>query len=454
MTTVRMAMQAGQYLAANEAIDRIEAQHYTDEEAMLGIGECRTHLGQHMLAERACRAALKAAPNSTRAAYALASVLVATGDIDEADTLYSRVIDQSPRDWDAWINRSTLRTATPERNHVSAIQRALREAGSNPDAAVALGYALAKEFEDLGEFDAAFIHLADAAQIRRSRMAYRVDADVRTMAAIADAFCLKRLAKTPLATDEEGPIFVLGLPRSGTTLVDRILASHADITSFGELQDFPLALMQTNSDVSDKASLINKSAQMDHTTLGSEYLRRINGLSTTPGFVIDKAPLNFLYIGLIALALPNARIVHVRRGAMDSSYAMFKSLFRMGYPFSYSLADLAEYRIGYADLMAHWRHALPNRMVEIDYELLVRNPESETRRMLNELRIGWDESCLNPQRNISPVATASAVQVRAPIHDRSVGLWRKYEQHLAPLIAAFTAADIPLETGGTGCFAS
>ena len=449
MTTVRLAMQAGQYLAANEAIERIEAEHYTDEEAMLGIGECRTHLGQHVLAERACRAALKATPNSTRAAYALASVLVATGDIDEADTLYSRVIAESPRDWDAWTNRSTLRTATPERNHVSAIQQALRAAGNNPDATVALGYALAKEFEDLGEFDAAFTHLANAAQIRRSRMAYKVDADVRTMAAIADAFCVKRLAKTPLTVDEKGPIFVLGLPRSGTTLVDRILASHADITSLGELQDFPLALMQTNSDVSDKTSLINNSAQMDHAHLGSEYLRRIKGLSVAPGFVIDKAPLNFLYIGLIALALPNARIVHVRRGAMDSSYAMFKSLFRMGYPFSYSLTDLAAYRIAYADLMAHWRHALPNRMVEIDYERLVRNPEDETRRTLNELGISWDEACLSPHRNASPVATASAVQVRAPIHDRSVGLWRKYEQHLAPLAAALTAANISLETGGT-----
>ena len=134
---------------------------------------------------------------------------------------------------------------------------------------------------------------------------------------------------------------------------------------------------------------------------------------------------------------------------MDSSYAMFKSLFRMGYPFSYSLTDLAAYRIAYADLMAHWRHALPNRMVEIDYERLVRNPEDETRRTLNELGIRWDEACLSPHRNASPVATASAVQVRAPIHDRSVGLWRKYEQHLAPLAAALTAANISLETGGT-----
>jgi hypothetical protein len=99
--------------------------------------------------------------------------------------------------------------------------------------------------------------------------------------------------------------------------------------------------------------------------------------------------------------------------------------------------------------MAHWRHALPTRMVEIDYERLVRNPEDETRRMLNELGIRWDEACLSPHHNVSPVATASAVQVRAPIHDRSVGLWRKYEQHLAPLAAALTAANISLETGGT-----
>ena len=449
-------MQAGRYHAAIEAIDAIEADNRSDPEAMLAIAECRTHLGQHKPAERACRAATDAAPQSTAAAYALASALVATGSIEEAGHLYDFVIEKSPRDWDAWANRSTLRTATPNSNNVAAMRAALKDAPNDPGAMVALGYALAKELEDLGDYGAAFQHLSAAAAARRGRMAYRVDGDLATMAAIAEAFRTDLLRSAPGATSGAGPIFVLGLPRSGTTLVDRILASHPAVESLGELQDFALALMQTNVGATDKASLIDRSAVMDHANLGAEYLRRITELSAARGlstdkFVIDKAPLNFLYVGLIALALPNARVVHVRRGAMDSCYAMFKSLFRMGYPFSYSLDDLAVYRIAYEKLMAHWRQALPSRMIEIDYENLVGNPEAETRRLLGELRIEWDDACLNPERNLSPVATASAVQVRAPIHDRSVGLWRRYDWQLAPVADALNAAGIPLETGVSSC---
>ncbi|WP_447752313.1 tetratricopeptide repeat-containing sulfotransferase family protein [Sphingopyxis fribergensis] len=447
METVRAGMRAGQYRAASAALDTVEAACSDDAAAMLAVAECWTHLGRHQAAERASRAAAAAAPQSTGAAYALASALVATGDIDEADRLYSRVIAAAPADWDAWTNRSTLRTATPDRNHVAALEDALGRARSSPHARIALGYALAKELEDLGEYDAAFAHLSDAAAVRRAGMRYDVEADVATIDAIAAAFSAERLAAAPTPRPEPGPIFIVGLPRSGTTLVDRILASHADVTSLGELQDFALALMQTNADAADKRSLIDRSAGMDHARLGAEYRRRLAELSDARGFVIDKAPLNFLYIGLIALALPDARIVHVRRGAMDGCYAMFKSLFRMGYPFSYSQADLAAYRIAYARLMEHWRTALPGRMVEIDYEALVGDPEPEIRRMLAELKIGWDDACLSPHRNSAPVATASAVQVRSPIHDRSVGLWRRYENQLAPLADALRAAGLALETG-------
>ncbi|MBB4858609.1 tetratricopeptide (TPR) repeat protein [Novosphingobium chloroacetimidivorans] len=446
METVRSQMRAGHYRAARDALSMIEARCPTDTNALLAVAECWTHMGRHQAAERASRVAFTLAPRSVEAGYALASALVATGDIDEADKLYGAVIAAAPGDWDAWANRATLRTATADRNHVVAMRDALRGAQSHPQARVALGYALAKELEDLGEYSAAFAHLADAAAVRRSGMRYEVQADVATIDAITAAFSAERLATAPGAVSEPGPIFVVGLPRSGTTLVDRILASHPEVTSLGELQDFALALMQTNADATDKRSLIDRSAAMDHARLGEEYLRRLGELSDTGGFVIDKAPLNYLYIGLIALALPNARIVHVRRGAMDSCYAMFKTLFRMGYPFSYSQDDLASYRLAYARLMDDWRSALPGRMVEIDYEALVVDPEPETRRMIAELGLAWDDACLSPHHNSAPVATASAVQVRSPIHDRSVGLWRRYESELMPLADALRAGGLALET--------
>lgn len=447
LETVRSGMQAGQYRAASAALSTVTATFQDDAAAMLAVAECWTHLGQHQAAERASRAAVAAAPQSAGAAYALASALVATGDIDEAERLYGRVIAAAPADWDAWANRSTLRTATPDRNNVAALKGALGRAQSSPQARVTLGYALAKELEDLGEYAAAFAHLSDAASVRRAGMRYDVKTDVATIGAITATFSAERLVAAPPPDSKPGPIFILGLPRSGTTLVDRILASHPEVTSLGELQDFALALMQTNAGVVDKRSLIDRSADMDHARLGQEYCRRLGELSDARGFVIDKAPLNYLYIGLIAQALPSARIVHVRRGAMDGCYAMFKSLFRMGYPFSYSQGDLAEYRIAYTRLMDHWRTALPGRMVEIDYETLVGDPEPQIRGMLANLGIAWDDACLTPHRNSSPVATASAVQVRSPIHDRSVGLWRRYECQLAPLAEALRAAGLALESG-------
>jgi hypothetical protein len=237
---------------------------------------------------------------------------------------------------------------------------------------------------------------------------------------------------------------VLGLPRSGTTLVDRILSSHSKVASLGEIQDFALVLIEGAGQARDKADLIRRSAAMDHAALGRAYRSRIAERDPRALFAIDKTPLNFLYIGLIALALPNARIVHVRRGAMDGCYAMYKTLFRMGYPFSYDLGDLAAYRIAYERLMAHWRGALPGRMVEIDYEALIADQEGESRRLVAACGLDWEEACLDFHRNPAPVATASAVQVRAPIHDRSVGLWRRYETGLVPLADALGKAGIAL----------
>ncbi|MFT3976743.1 MAG: sulfotransferase [Sphingomonas bacterium] len=381
---------------------------------------------------------------TTRARYDRGGVDRALGGLDAAEALFDRVIADRPGDWDAWANRSTLRRATVERNHVVALEAALAESGGDAEARIALGHALAKELEDLGRYDAAFAHLKDAAAARRARLSYRVADDVAAMEAIAATFPAD-LLRNAAPSEEPGPIFVLGLPRSGTTLVDRILSSHSRVTSLGEIQDFALALIAQARGARDKGDLIRRSAAMDHAALGHAYRARTAGRAPDAPFAIDKTPLNFLYIGLIALALPEARIVHVRRGAMDGCFAMFKTLFRMGYPFSYDLHDLAAYRIAYERLMAHWRAALPGRMIEIDYEALIADQAGESRRLIEGCGLEWEEACLAFHANPAPVATASAAQVRMPIHDRSVGLWRRYEKGLAPLAVALSAAGIALD---------
>lgn len=444
LARAREAVTQGRYGEARRILGLIEESAWNDVQRLRRLAEYHSHMNRPVEAERCCARAVELVPDDGRARYDLAAASIALGRIDAAEAHFDRVIADNPCDWDAWANRSTLRRATAERNHVAALDSALAAAGSDVEARIALGHALAKELEDLGEHDRAFAALKAAAGARRARLSYRVTDDVDTMATIADAFSTERLRAAPPPSIEPGPIFILGLPRSGTTLVDRILSSHSQVASLGEIQDFALALVEGAGQARDKADLISRSTAMDHAALGRAYRARIAERVPSAPFAIDKTPLNFLYIGLIALALPDARIVHVRRGAMDGCYAMYKTLFRMGYPFSYDLGDLAAYRIAYERLMTHWREALPGRMIEIDYEALIAAQESESRRLVAACGLDWEAACLDFYRNPAPVATASAVQVRAPIHDRSVGLWRHYRSGLAPLADALTKAGIAL----------
>ena len=444
LARAREAAVRGRYGEARAVLAAIEDLAWGDPHALRRLAEYHGHMSRPVEAERCCARAVELAPADGRTRYDLAAASIALGRIDAAVAQFDRVIADNPHDWDAWANRSTLRRATADNNHVAALEDALKAAGSDVEARIALGHALAKEREDLGDFDRAFAALKAAADARRARLSYRVADDVDTMTGIANAFSTERLRAAPPPSGEPGPVFVLGLPRSGTTLVDRILSSHSKVASLGEIQDFALALIEGAGQARDKADLIRRSAAMDHAALGRAYRSRIAERDPGAPFAIDKTPLNFLYIGLIALALPGARIVHVRRGAMDGCYAMYKTLFRMGYPFSYDLDDLAAYRIAYERLMMQWRDALPGRMIEIDYEALIVDQEGESRRLVAACGLDWEDACLDFHRNPAPVATASAVQVRAPIHDRSVGLWRRYEAGLAPLADALSKAGIAL----------
>ncbi len=178
--------------------------------------------------------------------------------------------------------------------------------------------------------------------------------------------------------------------------------------------------------------MIRRSAQFDFAALGRRYCRGIEGFGNPAARLVDKTPQNFLYIGLIRLALPGAKIIHLRRHPMDVCYAIYKTLFRAGYPFSYSLQDVGRYYIAYRRLMDHWREVMPGALLDVDYEQLVANPETQVRRIFEYLELPWEEGCLDFHRRSGPAATASAAQVRQPIYTSSVGLWRRYARQLAP----------------------
>jgi len=312
---------------------------------------------------------------------------------------------------------------------------------------VQLGYALSKELEDLGEYERAFAYLKRGAERRRRHLSYDVGADVAAMREIAKAFDADYLSDARSGFENDAPIFVMGLPRSGTTLIDRIISSHDLVQSLGEINDFALCLTRLAKGAgAGKMGLIRASRELHPAPLGEAYLDSVQGYRVNRAHFIDKTPANYLYVGLILKALPRAKIVHLRRDPMDNLYALYKTLFRMGCPYSYDLDDLAAYYLAYHGLMQHWRGLAGDRLIEIDYEAVVSDQEGQTRRLITALGLGWQDACLNFHKNKSASATASAAQVRQPIYKTSVALWRRYETELAPLIERLRAGGIEVAT--------
>ncbi|MES2074094.1 MAG: sulfotransferase [Pseudomonadota bacterium] len=416
-------------------------QRSDDPDLLQEIAQMYLHCARHADAARCHERAVQLRPGDGHHLFNLASSCVALGDHRRAEALFDAVIKLDGMDAGARLNKSMLRSATLENNSIADMQALLARLSGNDKAQVPLCYALAKEYEDVGDHQRSFALLERGAGARRAMLAYRVENDVAAIAAIAATFDATRMAGAPAPRAQEPSTFVIGLPRSGTTLVERILASHSEVGSLGEVNNFAFAVMKLAAGPGNKLKLIERSAEISFEKLGAIYRDGITGLCSRRR-VVNKLPENYLYLGLIRLALPGARIIHLRRHPLDSCYAMYKTLFRMGYPFSYSLEDLGRYYLAYHGLIEHWRTVMPGAFLDIDYEELVRSQEATSRRMVDFCGLSWEDGCLDFHRNASPSATASAAQVRRPVYQSSVQRWRAYSKQLAPLAQYLTAHGI------------
>ena len=407
------------------------------------IGDWWTVLGDYRRALEAYGKAIELAPSESRYWFNRAAVRRFLGELSLAEGDYDEAIRRAPRDAQAYLNRSELRPQTPEHNHIAELERALGDGPLDWRYQVPLRYALAKEYEDLADPRSSWRHLAAGAALRRRHLRYDVRNDLATAEWIREAFPALDLSGGE-RTDR--PIFIVGMPRTGSTLVERILGNHGDVHAAGELQDFGVAVVAAvrahlGRDA-QRREMVFASSRIDHAQLGADYLHRTRERTGNKARFTDKLPLNYLYVGLIAQSLPNARIVHVVRHPMATCYAIFKVLFEQGYPFSYDLGELADYYIAYRRLMRHWHSVLPGRLIEVAYESLVGDPAAETRRLLTALDLPWQPGCLDILGNTAPSTTASAAQVRRPIHRESIDQWRHYESPLAPVAARLRAAGI------------
>ena len=398
--------------------------------------------------------AVAAAPLRASLHFNLASTLKFLGRFAAAEAAYEECLRLEPRFWRAHSALAATRRQTPERNHLERLQALLAAADVDADAELHLRHALARELEDLGRDDEAFGHLLAGNARKHAAVRYDFDRDRRLFEAVTRLFPtpLPPPAPRPAAggAATAGPIFVVGLPRTGTTLVERILSSHDEVCSAGESQVFGVLLKRAcrtpSPRVLDEAT-IERSADVDLHALGQQYLARARPPGSSEPRFVDKMPLNFFYLGHIARALPDARLVVLRRDPRDTGLSLFRQLFATGlayYDFTRDLRAIGRYYACFDRLVAHWREVLPGRIHELSYEGLVADQRAETARLLAHCDLPWQEQCLAFERNASAVDSASAVQVREPLHAGSIGRWRRHARQLEPLLDELRAAGIGL----------
>ncbi|ALJ12127.1 tetratricopeptide repeat-containing sulfotransferase family protein [Sphingopyxis macrogoltabida] len=431
----RLLLSAGRDGEAREAAIRAETLRPTDALTFDTLGCVHTRLGSHADALRLFKQAVAHAPDNRNFRYNLAVELGFAGQPDRAEQHFDAIIAAAPTDGRAHFALSGLRRQTPERNHIARLEQALA-AAQNPDDRLRIGFALGKEYEECGQPAEALRHLQQAGEQRRERSGYTFARDARLFDAVEHLFA----GRPPLSGSGDPaaqPIFVVGMPRTGTTLVDRILSSHAKVWSAGELAAMPLAIKQaaaTRTRTVVDAETIAAARGQAASDVAAFYLARARQQPAVEGQrFVDKLPFNFLYVGFIRQAFPAAKIVCLRRDPMDTIWSNYRHLFADGsafHDYSYDPEGIARYYLRFDRLIAFWRDAFPGAVLELGYEDLIRDQAGETRRLLDHCELDWDENCLRFHEQDGAVATPSAAQVRRPLNADAIGQWRPHADAL------------------------
>jgi tetratricopeptide (TPR) repeat protein len=403
-------------------------------------------LRAHERANRLYRRATEVDPQTPRFWYNLACSERSFGRLAEAEAACDRAIALDPTQYPSYLLRSELRIQSTDANHVESLQALLARPDLSFQGRLFLGYALGKELDDLQRFDEAFRWFSRAAQARRSRLQYDIGADELKLRRIAAVYSGEAApaGNGSQVIDSSRYIFVLGLPRTGTTLVERILTGLTGVTTNGETESFSRSLLEATP--AGSADIFERAARAPADAVATAYARRANGPDDAgpgcPTRIVEKLPMNYLYAGAIRNTLPQAKIVLLRRSPLDSCFAMYRTLFREAYPFTYDFEELARYYAAYDQLMRHWRGLLGDQLLEVVYEDLVREPHRVGAGLARHCGLVWTDEAVNIQNNAAVSLTASAAQIRRPIYGTSSGRWRHYQPHLQGLIEALRSRGV------------
>jgi tetratricopeptide (TPR) repeat protein len=416
---------AGQARQALEAAEMAEAVVGTAPEALDALGAIFGLLGLHDRARGLFQRAVAGRADVPQYLFNLAATERMSGHLADAERHCDAALALERTYGLAHYLRSDLRIQTVERNHVAEMEAAIREGKISPQSEVLLRFALGKECEDLEQYERAFHHVDAGCALQRRLIADNRTSGILEIEHIIASHTRDWITAAPTGHKGPAPVFVTGLPRTGTTLVERIIASHPAMTSVGETSAFAAELARKSEGASAG----------DPAALGRSYIEAASVLRLPrQARFVDKTLENYLYCGLIHVSLPSAKIILVQRRAMDACWAMYKAHFQDKFPFSYDQIEIAEHYLAYRRLTRHWKAVLPHDvLLEINYEDIVRDQEAASRKMIAFLGLNWDDEVLRFHESPAPSATASAVQVRRPLYASSVGKWRHHADRLQPM---------------------
>jgi tetratricopeptide (TPR) repeat protein len=440
---VFVLQRQSKFTEAHQHADRLLAEHPEDPAFLATKASVLARTGGYAEAITAYESILRRKPDQSRLWVSYGHVLKTVGRQADSVQAYRRAIAVAPGFGDAWWSLANLKTVRLDSADIRAMQDALKSANNASDR-YHLHFALGKALEDAGDFQASFSHYAEGNRLRRAELPYDPDETSlhlkRCKALLGSAEFATRSGAGDPAAD---PIFVVGLPRAGSTLVEQILGSHSLVEGTMELPDITSISTDLNGrnsigrDRTEHGGYLPRLLALSPDELGALGRRYIEGTriqrKTSKPYFIDKMPNNFAHIGLIAMILPNAKIIDVRRAAMANCFSAYKQHFSRGQGFTYDLAELGRYYRDYVSLMDHYDSVLPRRIYRLCYEDLVAQPETVVRSLLDYCGLGFEESCLQFYDNPRAVRTASSEQVRRPITSEGVDSWKRFEPWLSAL---------------------
>jgi len=436
--------QTGNLVKAENAV--MKAQKIGSDKASIlrPIAEVLSISGRFEDATRNLRKAVQKSPDDGIYHHFLGVNLLETGDLKGAQESLQKAVALNENDAKSWWALSSLVTA--KNNDMAEKSISIMEnTDKSPTAQALLGYAAGKLFEDTGCWDKAFDAFERGAAGQRRIVDYDSLQTKKTFEELKTVCTNSWLQNSVNEPNDSAPIFIIGQPRTGTTLVDRIISSHSLVHSAGEPVQLAMSLraitgVRTKEFIS--AELIRKSKNVTSVELAESYLAGLANLRGNTPYFIDKFPMNFMLVGFIAKAFPKAKIIHVTRSPADTCFAVFKQLFGEVYLHSYDQCEMAEHYVMYHNLMEHWHSIMPGKIFDIAYEDIVSDSHSQARNLIQYLGLEWEDACSSFEKNMAAVTTASAAQVREKVHNRSVGRWKKYERQLLPTLDILRAARI------------